>query len=82
VDRRVQPGRGLTQHVRALETFKCRRNVAQPLCATSGLELGLDGLTDTVMETGHEFLLCDGLDERASCGNSSCLADRSLEQRG
>ena len=55
VDPRVQPGRGLTQHVRALETFKRRLCIAQLLWATSRVELGLDGWADAVMETGHEF---------------------------
>ena len=57
VDPRVQPGRGLTEHVRALETCKRRRCIAQLLRATGGLELGLDGRSDAVMEIGHEFLL-------------------------
>jgi hypothetical protein len=53
----MQPGRGLTQHVRALETSKRRRCIAQLLRATGRLELGLDGRTDAIMETGHELLL-------------------------
>jgi hypothetical protein len=59
----VQPGRRLTEHVRTLETCKGRCCIAQLFCAASGLELGLDGRTDAVMETGHELLLWDRLNE-------------------
>ena len=55
VDPRVQPGRGLTQHVRALETCKRRVCIAPLFCAASGVELGLDGGANTVMETGHDY---------------------------
>ena len=57
VDPRVQPGRGLTQHVRALETCKGRVCIAPLFCAASGVELGLDGGANAVMETRHELLL-------------------------
>jgi hypothetical protein len=51
----MQPGRGLTQHVRALETRKGLVCIAPLLCASSNVELGLDGGANTVMETGHDY---------------------------
>ena len=55
VNPRVQPGRGLTQHVRALEICKGRGCIAPLFCAASGVELGLDGEANAVMETGHDY---------------------------